>query len=51
MPPIDPATVPEVAAFGERAKVSAVTAESVSDRGGRIAIPRADPHAAAGRTR
>jgi len=46
MPPIDPANIPEVVSFGQRAKVAAVTPDSVSDRGGAISIPREDPHAA-----
>jgi alkanesulfonate monooxygenase SsuD/methylene tetrahydromethanopterin reductase-like flavin-dependent oxidoreductase (luciferase family) len=46
MQPIAPEDVPEVVAFGQRAKLASVTAESVSDRGGGIAIPRDDPHAA-----
>ena len=44
MPPIEPADVPEVVAYGQRAKATAsVSADSVSDRGGAIAIPREDP--------
>ncbi|HET8637696.1 MAG TPA: LLM class flavin-dependent oxidoreductase [Acidobacteriaceae bacterium] len=45
MKPIAPEDVPEVVAFGQRAKTASVSAESVSDRGGAIAIPREDPHA------
>ena len=45
MAPLDPKDVPEVISFGQRAQLSSVTGESVSDRGGAISIPREDPHA------
>jgi alkanesulfonate monooxygenase SsuD/methylene tetrahydromethanopterin reductase-like flavin-dependent oxidoreductase (luciferase family) len=44
MRPIDPVSVPSVPAFGLRAGTGgSVNVETVSDRGGAIAIPRADP--------